>query len=277
MSLNTKISQRISAAPFQVAWEVHDYRTGDTYGEHQNQPVVAVGAGRLLLLVAVLEKVHSGDLRLGDTVTYSLRHQQGAESGVLRWLTPEIDFAFQDALVQMVIAGDAVGQMLVCEHLERVGLPARSLIAELSGRVGLGVSQEESSFPDVKMPPTKLLTLLDALQAHCEGQGNGLTIDQELAEEAIRQLRSIATPDGLPGTLPGYGPNLAVVAHLMCDGGTAGKASANWTDAGIIYQDGQVAYSLVVVCTEVPEEVDGLPGPYAARRMMADITSHLYS
>lgn len=279
-TLEDKIRNRLAQEPFTSAWRIHDYRSGAMLeSANAASAAMAAGAGRLLLLVAFLDKVGAGEFQLSDPVVYEQKHRADATQGIIQWLEPGKQLAVRDALAQMIITGDSIGAALVTDYLAARGTSPEALITAFCDKAGIALGGFGSSFIDAKVSAKQLLELVDMLEALRTGapvSGNTTAIDAKMAEEALRIMRSVLKTDGIAAVLPGHGPFLADVGHLPCDGGAEGKWSSSWSDTGIVYRDGQPRYSLSVICTDVPETIDGEPGPYRARTAIAEASSLLW-
>lgn len=277
-TLDARIRERLEREPFATSWYIHDLRNGTTIAGGAGGTPVAAGAGRLLLLVAFLDKVQRGTFKLSDPVVYEEKHRVGATQGIIQWLAPGKQLAIRDALAQSIITGDSVSVAMIEDYLSARGTSPEALITSFCSDAGIELGGFGESFIDAAVSVKDLVGLVDRLEGLRTGAAdkNGFVIDASLAEEALRIMRSVLKTDGIAAVLPGHGPFLADVGHLPCDGGTAGKWSTDWADTGVVYRDGAARYSVSVTCNGVPEDIDGEPGPYRARSAIADVSYLLW-
>lgn len=282
VALSDRLAEISERAPFEVRWKFHDLRGGSTHGRGESHPVPDAGTSRVVLYLACLHAASQGTLDLTASVRYEARHREGHDAGILRWMDPGLTISLGDALAQVIITGDGVASAMVLDHLDTGASTATDLITEFCRAVGLSTtrpaaSDDSASTVDVPMVTSAedQLALVVSLRASAEGGTAPLDLglSPDLAREALRVMSSVLRTDGITAKLPGHGPFLAHVAHTACDGGTGDRPASHWADAGIAYQDETASYALAVFCTDVPAEIDGLPGQLYAIDTIGELSA----
>ena len=82
--LETHLRSLDGAVPFQTAWSVIDLRTGQRWSSNGGVCVPAASTRKIAILMACLQEVHAGVLKLDEKIQIEARRRQN-DSGVLRF------------------------------------------------------------------------------------------------------------------------------------------------------------------------------------------------
>lgn len=261
------------AVPFGTGWAVQDLDGGHRWSSSGDVPVPAASTRKIAILMACLKEVRAGRLDLDDKILIEARHQQN-DSGIVRFLRPNLTITLYDALVLMIIVSDNAGTAAV---VERVGLPAINGLCRELGMTGTrhAASAPANSFLTSPTPddlsgintttPDDMIVLLTAILAGStnEAEAKRLGIDSALCRLALTILGQQQFRQGLPKLLP----TGTEVAHK-----TGGGPSTE-SDAGIVFRNGAPLYVIAVYTHHNPVVMpDGTAGRAAARDHIADLS-----
>jgi beta-lactamase class A len=261
------------ASLFATGWSVLDLRTGRRWSSNPHVPVPAASTRKIAILMACLREVHAGVLKLDERIIIEARHQQN-DSGVLRFLRPELAIRLYDALVLMIIVSDNACTAAV---VEKVGLAAVNALCNELGMTGTRhvASAPANSFLTSPTPddltaintvtPDDMILLLSTIAA---GMSDGavagrLGVSAQLCRLGVLILSQQQLVYGLPKLLP---PG-TVVAHKT------GAGPSNESDVGIVFQNEIPLFAIAVYTHHNPVVMpDGSSGRAAARDRIANIS-----
>jgi beta-lactamase class A len=277
-SLAERLKMREEGAPFQTGWSILDFHSGQRWSKQGDVSVPAASTRKIAILMTCLQHVHAGKLDLDDKILIEPRHQDN-DSGIVRFLRPNLTITLYDALMLMIIVSDNAGTAAV---VERVGLPA---VNAFSAGLGMKGTRHVASAPsrsfftsptpadltkiNVTTPDDMILLLLALVEgAGDETAAARLGVTSKLCQLAIEILRNQQFRQCIPKLLP----TETIVAHK-----TGGGPSTE-SDAGIVYRDGKPFYVIAVYTHHNPVAMpDGSSGRSAAREHIANISFDVWN
>jgi len=222
---------------------VANLRTGETLSIRGAEPFPSASLIKVAVLVALLEEVKNGSIRLDERIGMIARDRVGG-SGVLKHMASGLSLTVEDAAWLMITVSDNTATNLLLDRLnvrtvwsrmEALGLPrtkihsktflrATSVAMDSSVKYGLGVTTPDET--------VRLFTLLH----------QGRAVSPALDSLALRMLR--ANQD--PGKLQRWLPENLDAAHKT------GDVDQARNDCGILYG----AEAPVAVCVMTRENQD---------------------
>lgn len=247
-----------------VGVSVRNLATGEALSIRGEEKFPSASLIKVSILVALMDEVRRGTLRLDDPITMIARDQVGG-SGVLQHLHSGLELTVEDAARLMIIISDNTATNLVLDKvpmravwakMDSLGLPATrihsktflrstSVAMDSSVRYGLGVTTPDET--------VRLFTLLH----------EGRAVSPEMDSVALAMLRANEDYHKLVRWLPAS----AAAAHK------SGDVDQSRSDCGILYgPDAPVA-----VCVMTRENRDTSYAPdNPANLLMARIGAEVY-
>ncbi len=222
---------------------VANLRTGETLSIRGGEPFPSASLIKVAVLVALLEEVKTGSMRLDERIGMIARDRVGG-SGVLKHMASGLDLTVEDAAWLMITLSDNTATNLLLDRLnirtvgsrmEALGLPrtkihsktflrSTSVAMDSSAKYGLGVTTPDET--------VRLFTLLH----------QGRAVSPALDSLALRMLRANQDASKLQRWLPGE----LDAAHKT------GDVDQARNDCGILYG----AQAPVAVCVMTRENQD---------------------
>jgi beta-lactamase class A len=276
--LENHLRAREEGVPFQTGWSIVDLRSGQGWSKHGAIPVPAASTRKIAILMTCLQHVHAGKLHLDDPIPIEPRHQDN-DSGIVRFLRPNLTITLYDALTLMIIVSDNAGTAVV---VERVGLAAVNELCVRLGREGTRhvAGAPSRSFLTSPTPddltginvttPDDMILLLRAIVTGVDDETAAacLGVSSKLCRLALDIMSQQQFRQGLPNLLPAG----TIVAHK-----TGGGPSTE-SDSGIVYRDGKPFYATAVYTHHNPVAMpDGSSGRAAARDHIARLSFDVWN
>lgn len=273
-ALAGQLNRLCDEQPFQTSWFFKDLQSGRTADRRGDAVVPAWSTRKTAILMAALNAVHEGRLRLDQPVTIDETYKDNP-SGCFHHFLPGFTLRLHDVLTMMIIVSDntCTGKVVDLVGLDRVGALCRS--------VGMRNTVQRWALPPKDLPrdhpldavstttPADMALLLDLIvrAAADPSAAARLGCTPELAALAIDILSWQLQNSGLPALLPAR----TKVAHK---GGSSPRHFVrNLNDVGIVFRDDRPLFILAVYTDAVPEELpDGLPGRVAASQLTARLS-----
>lgn len=271
--LERELHALAEAVPFRTGWSVRDLRSGRHWAKSGREPAPAASTRKIAIMMACLAEVTAGTLDLDDRIVLEARHQNN-DSGIVRFLRPDLAITLYDALVLMIIVSDNAATSAV---VERVGLDAVNALCARLGMTGTWhvASAPPKSYLDAPTPddlhainataPDDTTLLLATIVAGAEGgaASSQLRATPRLCRTALEIMTAQQFRHGLPKLLPVD----TIVAHKT------GAGPSNESDAGVVYHDNRPAYAIAVYTHHNPIVMpDGRSGRAAARDYIAEMS-----
>lgn len=260
----------------EVHWYLRDQRGARGHGTHN--AVELPGAARLFAAATALAVAARGDLDLTDLTTLTAAHAAASRSGVLRYLGSDNKLRLIDALAQISISGDDIGFALLDQAFTTRGL---DLVEEM-GHVAEASGLESTSFVRREPGPglgsvavtstaRDLAEFFHEVVQCCEGSTDDPWLGPDDATLLLAHCSSTDPESGLVDYLPGYGPHILDVPHLLVDGGPAEPGQpGTWFDAGTAQRNDGSRYVAAMICPDVPAHVGRINGGAHARKLIAE-------
>lgn len=251
------------AQPFSTSYVLKDLVTGRSYGREADVPTPSASTRKTSIMMAAMEAVHQGRLRLDQPVTVEARLQKDVTSGTYQHMTPGCVMPLRDAIVNMIITSDNVSTQIVLELLGTEGVNA------FCRRVGMTGTTHRGLIPPAGLawdhPPDAVATttpqdqvlLLDLILkgAKDEKAASFLGSSSALCQLGLDILSWQKLRTMIPALLP-WGTKVA---------NKTGRGARGRSDAGIVYRGDAPLFILAAYTDRVPDTMpDGLPGFAAA-------------
>ncbi|HEX8832269.1 MAG TPA: serine hydrolase [Longimicrobium sp.] len=241
--LRRALEQAMSGYAGVVGVSVANLRTGETLSIRGGEPFPSASLIKVAVLVALLEEVKGGSIRLDERIGMIARDRVGG-SGVLKHMASGLDLTVEDAAWLMITLSDNTATNLLLDRLnirtvgakmEALGLPrtkihsktflrSTSVAMDSSVKYGLGVTTPDET--------VRLFTLLH----------QGRAVSPAMDSLALRMLR--ANQDA--GKLQRWLPESLDAAHKT------GDVDQARNDCGILYG----AEAPVALCVMTRENQD---------------------
>ncbi len=245
--------------PFTTSWCVKLYPSGDQADRGGTIPVPSASTRKISIMMALLRKVHAGQVDLNEpcVVTEELKHE--VASGSLRYMTSGLTITLRDAMVQMIILSDNVCTKMV---LQRLSLEELNDFCRAAGMAGsthrfiippLGLAYDHPAEAVTTTTPIDQVRLIGLIHAGCTDPSAAeiLGCSTALCQQAMQVLSWQLYRQMIPGLLP-FGTK---VAHKT------GRARRGRMDTGLVFHQDRPLYALAAYTDNVPEIMpDGMPG-----------------
>lgn len=225
-ALRRALEAAVSGYPGIVGIGVRNLKTGEAVSLRGDETFPSASLIKVAVLVALLEEVRQGRLRLEEPISLVSRDRVGG-SGVLQHLRPGLLLSLEDAAWLMIVVSDNTATNLLLDKLdvrsvgakmEALGLPhtkihsktfrrETSIAVDSSVKYGLGVSTPDET--------VRLFTLLH----------EGRAVSPALDSGALAMLRANQDVTKLTRWLPAS----VAVAHK------SGEVDRARSDCGILY------------------------------------------
>jgi beta-lactamase class A len=221
--------------------------------------------------MAALREVHAGRLALDQPVVIQKKYQDN-NSGTFQFLQPGFVIPFRDCLIMMIIVSDNTCTGTV---VDMVGIDRVQQFSESAGMVG---TTHRDNIPPGNLPwdhpvdatntttPSDVGRLLDLILRGTTDPtaAERLGCTPELCRYAIQVLSWQQLTNRLPYLMPPA--PVCTIAHKT------GRGVRGFSDAGIIFRNGEPLYILSVYTDQVPVELpDGRAGRGAAHLHIAQL------
>lgn len=249
--------------PFTTSYVVKDFSSGRSYGREAEVPTPSASTRKTSIMMAAMEAVHQGRLRLDQPVTIEARLQKDVNSGTYQHMTPGCVIPLRDALVNMIITSDNVCTQIVLELLgtETVNAFCRRIGMTGTTHRGLippaGLAWDHPAEMVATTTPRDQVLLLELM---LNGARDGTAAGLLGSTPALCQLGlDILSWQKLKTMIPALLPATTKVANKT------GRGARGRSDAGIVYRGDVPIFALAAYTDRVPETMpDGLPGYSAA-------------
>lgn len=260
--------------PFHTGWYLKNLHTGATAERHGHVVVPSASTRKIAIMMAALQAVHAGKLRLDQRLTVEAKYQHN-DSGCFQHIQPGMTMQLQDALVMMIIVSDNTCTGMVCDL---VGLEPINALCQAIGmrgtthRYGIPPSGMAGYQPAAETNATTPADVGLLLEMILQGTQDASVAARLGSTPALCQLGlDILSWQRLRNRLPAHLPLGTKVAHKT------GTTARNYNDAGIVYCDGQPLFLLSAYTDEVPAALpNGTPGHTAAHHLIAQMSRMCY-
>lgn len=262
MPLVQAVAAAVADIPGTFGVAAHDHATDERLAVHGDRPFITASVIKLPILIAALDRVQHGTLRLDQRVEVAPQDVV-AGSGILLELDPGVQLSVRDYLTLMIVISDNSATNLM---LRLVGIPQVNAYLE---SIGLRDTRSHRPIRTRRLPddppgigtatPNDLVRLLDRLIEKS-------ILTPNLCDLALDILKRQQYMDGLPR----YLPSEVMVAHKD------GLVNGIRTDAGILFPPGRPPISLAVLADGLtdPREWPDNPGWLGIARIARAIYDH---
>lgn len=259
------------AQPFATSYAVKDLVTGATHGRAAEVPTPSASTRKTSIMMAAMEAIHQGGLRLDQPVTVEARLQKDVNSGTYQHMTPGCVMPFRDAIVNMIITSDNVSTQIVLEHLgtDTVNAYCRRIGMTGTTHRGLippsGLAWDHPAEAVATTTPADQVLVLDLMLKGAKDEKGAAFLG---TTPALCQLAlDILSWQKLKTMIPALLPATTKVANKT------GRGARGRSDAGIVYRGDVPLFILAAYTDRVPETMpDGLPGYSAAFATIAKLS-----
>lgn len=269
--LRATLNAICDAQPFVTSYQVKDLIVGHEFGRVADVPTPSASTRKTSILMAAMEAVHHGRLRLDQPVTVEARLQRNVNSGTYQYMTPGCVMPLRDALVNMIITSDNVSTQIVlellgtdtvnsfCRRIGMTGTTHRGLIPPA------GLAWDHPAEAVATTTPRDQVLLLDLMLNGAAEEKIATVLG---STPALCQLGlDILSWQKLRTMIPALLPQNTKVAHKT------GRGARGRSDAGIVYRGERPIFILAAYADHVPETMpDGLPGFAAAFTTIAKLS-----
>ena len=258
------------AQPFNTSYMVKDFSTGRRYGRDADVPTPSASTRKTSILMAAMEAVHQGRLRLDQPVTIEARLQKDVNSGTYQHMTPGCVIPLRDALVNMIITSDNVCTQITLELL------GTATVNAYCKRIGMTGTTHRGLIPPAGLPwdhpadavaattPHDQVLLLELMLAGARDEKGAVVLGSNPA--LCRLGLDILSWQKLKTMIPALLPASTRVANKT------GRGARGRSDAGIVYRGDAPLFAIAAYTDRVPETMpDGLPGYSAAFATIAKL------
>lgn len=260
-----------AAQPFDMLYEIKDLVTGRSYGHRAEEPTPSASTRKTSIMMAAMETVHRGQLRLDQPVTIEARLQKDVNSGTYQHMTPGCTIPLRDAIVNMIITSDNVCTQIVLELLGTDNVNA------FCRRIGLMGTTHRGLIPPAGLAWDHPADAVATTTAHDQVLLLEMMLAGAQQEKAAAVLGStshlcqlgldILSWQKLKTMIPALLPANTKVANKT------GRGARGRSDAGIVYRGDTPLFAIAAYADRVPETMpDGLPGYAAAFATIARLS-----
>lgn len=256
--------------PFTMSYMLKDLTTGRLYARDAAVPTPSASTRKTSIMMAAMEAVHQGRLRLDQPVTVEARLQKDVNSGTYQHMTPGCVMPLRDAIVNMIITSDNVSTQIVLELLgtETVNAFCRRIGMTGTTHRGLippaGLAWDHPADAVATTTPRDQVLLLELMLdgARDEKAASVLGSTSPLCQLGL----DILSWQKLKTMIPALLPATTKVANKT------GRSARGRSDAGIVYRGDTPLFALAAYADRVPDTMpDGLPGFSAAFATIAKL------
>jgi beta-lactamase class A len=226
-SLEASITPLIKAHKGKVGIAVKNLKTGESFGEHADQPMPTASLIKFPVMVETYRQAAEGRVDLNKTVVLK-KEDKVPGSGILtNHFSDGASFPLRDAVHLMIVYSDNTATNLVldqiglkstAETMEKLGYPNTKIHSKVFRRESSVFPERSKEFGLGSTTPAEMIRLCEALE-------NRELVSKQASEEMLAHMRACDDRDKFPRFLPSG----AKVAFKT------GSLDACKTAAGILY------------------------------------------